>query len=72
MIYNKQCSKHWAYMISFNSVYSLMREKNYHLCVIDRTPRLRKVTQLACFLTCADGLRTWACRARTLETLTVG
>jgi len=49
-----------------------MREKNYHLYVIDRTPRLRKVTQLACFLTCVDGLRTRACRARILETLTVG
>ena len=71
-IYNKQCSKHLACMISFDSVYNLMREKNYHFYVIDRTSRLRRVTLLACCLTCVDGLRTQACRARILETLTVG
>lgn len=50
-IYNRQCSKSLAYMISFNPVYNLMmRDKKITVSILQiRTPSLRRVTQLLVF-----------------------
>lgn len=42
LLHNRQCSRHFAYVISFNPVYSLMRDKNHYLHFTDKNIKAQK------------------------------